>query len=527
MSRRNAVAGSALRASPSLAVGAAAQTTTHDDDLEPGEEGAGAEDPAGCSSPSIESVARSIVERPAAQMMQEAGLAMQRQVPPEKREAMGKAIEAEVKKYVDESYPLVRERAIKLAPSTIGAVLEEKFSEDELKQLLAWLESPVEQEIPAARPRAAQRLRAEGGRRIAAASSIPRCRRSTPGSASSSACRRRTRVRLHPARDTARRARPPERAAGRHDAARMASTAPGREQELAVAARADRRARRRAARAAEPPRRRRPDDRRAQARRGLAGVPPRARGRGDRRPEGAQRRPPADRQRGADLARDHVGLPGARDADAGRLPRPRRHLQRAGRARLLRLVDRPGAVRQRRRGVPRDQRRRRRLRRGAGRELERRRGHALARPVPDHAAHHRRRDQPATCATTCCAGSIRSTASTPSAPIRRRSRSATPGSATTCRTPSAAPVASNAEGARLAASTRASPASPASARPASSACTSWRRRSRTTPTTAPASPIVAHPGRASAAEGVRPRLHQPRRLGAEPAGRGARHAACR
>ena len=31
--------------------------------------------------PEIESVARSIVERPAAQMMQEAGLAMQRQVP--------------------------------------------------------------------------------------------------------------------------------------------------------------------------------------------------------------------------------------------------------------------------------------------------------------------------------------------------------------------------------------------------------------------------------------------------------------
>ena len=91
----------------------------------------------------IEQVARNIVERPAAQMMQEAGLAMQRQVPPDKREAMGKAIEAEVKKYVDEAYPLVRERAVRLAPSTLGAALEEKFSEDELKQLLAWVESPV------------------------------------------------------------------------------------------------------------------------------------------------------------------------------------------------------------------------------------------------------------------------------------------------------------------------------------------------------------------------------------------------
>ena len=93
--------------------------------------------------PEIENVARSIVERPAAQMMQEAGLAMQRQVPPEKREAMGKAIEAEVKKYIEEAYPLVRERAVRLAPSTLGAALEEKFSEDELKELLRWLESPV------------------------------------------------------------------------------------------------------------------------------------------------------------------------------------------------------------------------------------------------------------------------------------------------------------------------------------------------------------------------------------------------
>ena len=61
------------------------------------------------------------------------------------------------------------------------------------------------------------------------------------------------------------------------------------------------------------------------------------------------------------------------------------------------------ALRQHRRGVPRDQRRRRRLRRRAGRELDRRRGRALARPVPDDAAVHHRRDQPAACATTCCA----------------------------------------------------------------------------------------------------------------------------
>jgi hypothetical protein len=93
--------------------------------------------------PGIEGAARNIVERPAAQMMQEAGRMLQTQFPADKREAIGKTIEADAKKYVEEAYPPVRERALKLAPTTLGAALEEKFSEDELKQLIAWFESPV------------------------------------------------------------------------------------------------------------------------------------------------------------------------------------------------------------------------------------------------------------------------------------------------------------------------------------------------------------------------------------------------
>jgi hypothetical protein len=90
----------------------------------------------------IENVARSIVERPAAQMMQQAARAIQA-APADKREALGRAVEAEARKYADEAYPLVRERAMRIALATVGAVLEEKMSEDELKQLVAWLDSPV------------------------------------------------------------------------------------------------------------------------------------------------------------------------------------------------------------------------------------------------------------------------------------------------------------------------------------------------------------------------------------------------
>ena len=92
--------------------------------------------------PGIEGMARGLVERPVAQMAQEVRGALQ-QLPAEKRDAAAKAIDADIKKYIDESVPIVRERAVKLAPSTVGALMEEKFNEDELKQLVAWFESPV------------------------------------------------------------------------------------------------------------------------------------------------------------------------------------------------------------------------------------------------------------------------------------------------------------------------------------------------------------------------------------------------
>lgn len=93
--------------------------------------------------PAIEQAGRALAERPAAQMMQQAGIALQSRVAADKREAVGKEIQADVKKYLDEAVPLVRDRAVKLAPSTIGVMLEEKFSEEELKQLVALIESPV------------------------------------------------------------------------------------------------------------------------------------------------------------------------------------------------------------------------------------------------------------------------------------------------------------------------------------------------------------------------------------------------
>lgn len=91
----------------------------------------------------IEGMARSLAEQPAMELMGNAANALPARVAKDKQEAVAKEIHADVQKYLDEAVPLVQTRAVKLAPTTIGALLEEKFSEDELKQLAAMLESPV------------------------------------------------------------------------------------------------------------------------------------------------------------------------------------------------------------------------------------------------------------------------------------------------------------------------------------------------------------------------------------------------
>jgi hypothetical protein len=91
----------------------------------------------------LEGLARMLVERPAMQMLQAASQAAHAQLPEQKREAAIKAIRADIQKFADEMNPLARERALKLAPTTIGPMLESKFTEEELRQLVSWLESPV------------------------------------------------------------------------------------------------------------------------------------------------------------------------------------------------------------------------------------------------------------------------------------------------------------------------------------------------------------------------------------------------
>ena len=93
--------------------------------------------------PVIESLSRAMAERPAQAVMEKAGIALSNNVAADKRDSAAKDIESYVKKYLDEAVPLVTGRALKLAPTTVGALLEDKFSEADLTQLAGFLESPV------------------------------------------------------------------------------------------------------------------------------------------------------------------------------------------------------------------------------------------------------------------------------------------------------------------------------------------------------------------------------------------------
>lgn len=92
--------------------------------------------------PAIETLGAQLAQQPALQIQQRAAQAMQG-VAADRREIVGREIEADLRKYVEETGPLMRERAVKLGPTTISPLLEERFSEDELRELITMLESPL------------------------------------------------------------------------------------------------------------------------------------------------------------------------------------------------------------------------------------------------------------------------------------------------------------------------------------------------------------------------------------------------
>jgi hypothetical protein len=93
--------------------------------------------------PGVEALARGLVEESSLPIARAGAGYLQTQVPEAKREAAGKAADAELKKYFDDAYPLVRDKAVQLAPAALTPVLDQNFNEEEMRQLVSWVSSPV------------------------------------------------------------------------------------------------------------------------------------------------------------------------------------------------------------------------------------------------------------------------------------------------------------------------------------------------------------------------------------------------
>jgi hypothetical protein len=107
--------------------------------------------------PGVQQLAQQLAEQPALRLMELAGQQLQA-VPADKREAVAKAIQADAKKYADEAVPIVRDKAQKLAPSVLGPMLEQNFSEDELRTIINWVESPVSKKYAQLSPQMQQAI---------------------------------------------------------------------------------------------------------------------------------------------------------------------------------------------------------------------------------------------------------------------------------------------------------------------------------------------------------------------------------
>ena len=100
----------------------------------------------------VDALAQSMLQDPVTDAVGQARAVIQGRVPTERRDAVMRDVATEAKKFLDENNPVVRASAQKLVPTTVAPMLAEQFTEDELRQIIAILESPVKKKFEALVP---------------------------------------------------------------------------------------------------------------------------------------------------------------------------------------------------------------------------------------------------------------------------------------------------------------------------------------------------------------------------------------
>ncbi|WP_374583079.1 DUF2059 domain-containing protein [Pseudoduganella sp.] len=105
-----------------------------------------------------ESIGESMLQAPVGDAVQQARVVLQGRVSPEKRDAAMKEIVADARKFMDDNKPVAQASAQKLVGTTVAPMLAERFSEDELRQIIAILESPVKKKFETMMPELQRKL---------------------------------------------------------------------------------------------------------------------------------------------------------------------------------------------------------------------------------------------------------------------------------------------------------------------------------------------------------------------------------
>ncbi|WUR14575.1 DUF2059 domain-containing protein [[Empedobacter] haloabium] len=106
----------------------------------------------------IDSIGQSMLQAPVSDAVQQARAMLQGRAAPEKRDAAMTDIVGEARKFMEETTPIARASADKLIPTTVAPLLAERFSEEELKQMVTILESPVKKKFEAMVPELQKKL---------------------------------------------------------------------------------------------------------------------------------------------------------------------------------------------------------------------------------------------------------------------------------------------------------------------------------------------------------------------------------
>jgi len=91
----------------------------------------------------MDAIGETMLSAPVSDALAQARGLLQGRVATEKRDATMVELSGQARKFMAEVGPITRASADKLIPTTVQPMLTERFSEDELRQVLAILDSPV------------------------------------------------------------------------------------------------------------------------------------------------------------------------------------------------------------------------------------------------------------------------------------------------------------------------------------------------------------------------------------------------